>query len=117
MLKTMRRSVHLMACVALLWGAPAGASPTPNDNFKFCYSPAYPAWRNFLIPCIDGVIDGNNLAGCPPDNGGHSTVGNPEQGWAPGFRYTINNGGGQPDVVFLALANGDINAGTLHLDR
>ena len=105
MSRSKQRGIRILACLALL--ASAHASALPNDNFKFCYSPAFAGWRNFLEPCIDGVIDGNNTATCPPDNGGGSTVGLPEQGWANGFRYTFNNGAGAtsaPDVVLLALA-------------
>ncbi len=77
-----------------------------NGNYRFCYSPAFAAWRNFPEPCIDGVIDTTGMGSC-------SGV---EQGWANSFRYVFNNGTGTPDVTLLALANGSASDGSLHLD-
>lgn len=113
----MRRSQwKWMAALAMLCGTTARA--VPNDNFKFCYSPAFAGWRNFLEPCIDGVIDGADLASCPPDNDGNSRAGKPETGWSNAFSYTFNTGvvvGGKPvnDVVIHALAN---SVPSMHLD-
>src|SRR5690349_11931163 len=106
-----------IAAVAMLLSGKS-ARAVPNDNFKFCYSPAFAGWRNFLEPCIDGVIEGADLASCPPDNDGNSRAGKPETGWANAFSYTFNTGvisGGKPvnDVVVRALAN---SAPSLHLD-
>ncbi|HMF96398.1 MAG TPA: hypothetical protein VKE96_18985 [Vicinamibacterales bacterium] len=116
-----RGYVAALACGALTVGYRVVAA-LPNDNYVLCYSPAFAGWRNFLEPCIDGVIEGANASNCPNDNEGNPTAGKPEEGWAPSFRYVFNRGvvdsNNQPvnDVVLLALAQGDANAGTLHLD-
>lgn len=113
----MRRSLwKWMAALAVLCGTSARSAP--NDNFKFCYSPAFAGWRNFLEPCIDGVIEGADLASCPPDNDGNSRTGKPETGWANAFSYTFNTGvlvAGKPvnDVVVHGLAN---SVPGLHVD-